>query len=173
MNRNVRQPNYSLTVLQPSETMTQSCHLVIRQFQALMTPKIGSDLPDGFFSQTGLISSIAMTNTTMTDTITAPAEPTVDLDFVVLNDEALEQPFRVIIHNDDITPIDFVVAVLCNIFELGAKKAIAIAYEAHYTGLSLVCVLPYQEAYRRVYQAQTAARELGYPLSFTLEPEEE
>ena len=107
----------------------------------------------------------------MTDTITAPAVPDVDIEFKVMDETELEKPFRVIIHNDDVTPFDFVIAVLCTIFELTVEKASAIAYEAHTAGQSLVTVLPFQEANRRVYNAQTAAREFGYPLSFTIEPE--
>lgn len=108
------------------------------------------------------------------DTVIAPTQPDVDVEFefVVMGDEELEKPFKVIIHNDNITPMDFVTAVLCNIFDLNAKKAVEVMYEAHYKGLALVTVLPYQEAHRRVYNAQTAARQLGYPLAFTLEPDE-
>jgi len=107
-----------------------------------------------------------------TDTLVAPPKPDIDLDFVVMDDEELEKPFRVIIHNDDVTPMDFVVAVLVNIFELPLQRAIKVMYTAHLKGKSLVTVLAYQEAYRRVYNAQTAARAFNYPLSFTLEPDE-
>ncbi|MFQ5578464.1 MAG: ATP-dependent Clp protease adaptor ClpS [Anaerolineae bacterium] len=107
----------------------------------------------------------------MSDTTTAPPIPAVDLEFVVMDEAELEKPYRVIIHNDDVTPMDFVVAVLVTIFELNARKAAAIMLKAHNSGQALVAVLPYQEAHRRVYNAQTAAREFGYPLSFTLEPD--
>ena len=83
--------------------------------------------------------------------------PEVGLDFVVMDDEELEKPFRIIIHNDDVTPFDFVIAVLCTIFELSLQKATEITYEAHTTGTALVAVLPYEEAHHRVYNAQTAA----------------
>ncbi|HEY83512.1 MAG TPA: ATP-dependent Clp protease adaptor ClpS [Chloroflexi bacterium] len=89
-----------------------------------------------------------------------------------MDDEEMETPFRVIIHNDDVTPMDFVVVALVNIFELGLQRAIVVMQEAHIKGQSLVTVLPYKEAHRRVYNAQSAAREFGYPLSFTLEPDD-
>lgn len=101
--------------------------------------------------------------------VIAPARP--DIEFVVMDEAELEKPFRVIIHNDDVTPFDFVIAVLIGIFELGPDQAVDITYEAHHNGLALVTVLPYQEAHRKVYNAHTAARQYGYPLSFTLEPE--
>jgi ATP-dependent Clp protease adaptor protein ClpS len=97
--------------------------------------------------------------------------PDIDIEFVVMDDEELEKPYRVIIHNDDVTPIDFVITVLCTIFELNVRRATSITYEAHTTGTALVAVLPYEEAHRRVYNAQSAAREFGFPLAFTIEPD--
>ena len=110
-----------------------------------------------------------LAETVMPEVETAPE---VTIEFVVMDEAALEKPFRVIIHNDDVTPFDFVIRVLHMIFELAIEKAIAITYEAHHTGNALVAVLPYREAHRRVYNAQSAAREFGYPLSFTLEPDD-
>ncbi|MEM7032844.1 MAG: ATP-dependent Clp protease adaptor ClpS [Chloroflexota bacterium] len=110
----------------------------------------------------------------MIDLQTVPeveAPPEVDIDFVVMPEEELEKPFKVIIHNDDITPYEFVIAVLCHIFELNFQDAQSVTQEAHTSGLALVTVLPYKEANERVYQAQSAARDFGYPLSFTLEPD--
>jgi len=98
--------------------------------------------------------------------------PEITLEFIEMGEAELEKPFRVIIHNDNVTPFDFVIAVLCTIFELDIEKATAITYEAHHTGNALVAVLPYEEAHHRVYNAQTAARQFGYPLSFTLEADE-
>ncbi|RME43745.1 MAG: ATP-dependent Clp protease adaptor ClpS [Caldilineae bacterium] len=105
----------------------------------------------------------------MDDTITAP--PDIDLEFVVMDEAELEKPYRVIIHNDDVTPMDFVVAVLVKFFELDVRRATRIMLEAHTSGQALVAILPYEEAHRRVYAAQSAARDFGYPLSFTLEPD--
>lgn len=98
--------------------------------------------------------------------------PDITIEFVEMGEVELEKPFRVIIHNDNVTPFDFVIAVLCTIFELDIQKATEVTYQAHNVGNALVAVLPYEEAHRRVYNAQTAAREFGYPLSFTLEPDE-
>lgn len=99
------------------------------------------------------------------------APPIIDLDFKVMDDAELERPFRVIIHNDDVTPMDFVIAALVTFFELTTDKAVDIMLVAHNNGQALVAVLPYEEAHRRVYAAQSAARDYGYPLAFTLEPE--
>ncbi len=99
------------------------------------------------------------------------APPQTDIEFVVMDETELEHPYRVIIHNDDVTPFDFVIAVLVHFFELDARRAADITVAAHISGQALVTVLPYEEAHQRVYAAQSAARDYGYPLSFTLEPE--
>lgn len=98
--------------------------------------------------------------------------PTVDLELVVVSDAELEKPYRIIIENDDVTPMDFVVLVLVTIFELTVDESYEVMLEAHHKGRALVAVMPYNEAQERVYTAQSAARESGYPLSFYLEPDE-
>lgn len=86
-------------------------------------------------------------------------------------DVAEEPRYRVLIHNDDVTPMDFVVHVLRRIFELSAPEALDVMYTAHYSGIALVQVLPKSEAEKRIAKAQFAAGLEGYPLKFTMEPE--
>lgn len=96
---------------------------------------------------------------------------TTDLELVVVSDEELERPYRVIIENDDVTPMEFVVLVLLVIFELDMERAQEIMLTAHYEGEAYVVTLPYAEAKERVYQAHSLARQNNYPLSFYLERE--
>lgn len=113
------------------------------------------------------------------ETVTTPLTPDVDtetdtgldIEFVVMDEEELERPYRVIIHNDDVTTFDFVIAVLVTIFELSLKRASDIAFEAHTRGNAYVATLPLEEAKSRVFKAQYAARQQGFPLTFTIEPE--
>jgi len=87
-------------------------------------------------------------------------------------EEVAEEPrFRVLIHNDDVTPMDFVVHVLRRIFELSLPEALDVMYTAHYSGIALVQVLPKSEAEKRIGKAQFAAGLEGYPLRFSMEPE--
>jgi ATP-dependent Clp protease adaptor protein ClpS len=83
----------------------------------------------------------------------------------------LEPPFRVFVHNDDVTPFEFVVAVIRAVFRLSGRSALAITTEAHYTGVAYVMTLPQEEAKYRVSQAHALARSAGYPLTFSIEPE--
>jgi ATP-dependent Clp protease adaptor protein ClpS len=94
-----------------------------------------------------------------------------DIEFVVMAEEELERPYRVIIHNDDVTTFDFVIAVLVTIFDLSFGRAEHIAYQAHTRGQAYVATLPLHEAKSRVFKAQYAARQQGFPLTFTIEPE--
>lgn len=90
----------------------------------------------------------------------------------VLTQDELEKPYRVIIENDDITPMDFVIIVLRTVFGLDFEQASSVMLTAHYEGRAHVVTLPYEEAQQRVYQAHSIAREAGFPLTFYLEPDE-
>lgn len=98
--------------------------------------------------------------------------PDIEKEEDVEQETAKEPPYKVLIHNDDITPYDFVIVILVRIFELTPVIAEHITYLAHTYGIALVAVLPKSEAERRVGKAHFAARLEGFPLTFTLEPEE-
>lgn len=86
-------------------------------------------------------------------------------------DEAIEPRSKVFIHNDDVTPFDFVIIVLQRFFELTPLEAEHVTYIAHVTGMAYVATLPRSEAETRVGRAHFAASLEGYPLTFTIEPE--
>lgn len=83
----------------------------------------------------------------------------------------LEPLYRIIIHNDDVTPMDFVVHMLITIFYLGTPTAADIMLKAHITGTAYVQTVARSEAERRVNKAHFAAKLEGYPLQFSIEPE--
>lgn len=85
--------------------------------------------------------------------------------------EDLEPRYKVFIHNDDVTPMDFVVHVLKTIFYQSNPKAYEIMLIAHITGLAYVQTLPKSEAEKRINKAHFAAGLEGYPLHFSMEPE--
>ena len=86
-------------------------------------------------------------------------------------EETLERLHRVIIHNDEVTPYEFVIIVLRRFFQLALPDAEHITYVAHTQGQALVAILPLKEAQKRVGQAHFAASLEGFPLMFTIEPE--
>ncbi len=91
--------------------------------------------------------------------------------YVVVSDADLEKPYRVMIQNDDVTPMEFVVSVLRQFFKLPMLRAIEVMFQAHNEGQAYVATLPFKEAQQRIYAAHSAARAAGYPLTFYLEPE--
>src|SRR5215210_7162256 len=96
----------------------------------------------------------------------APPQTTTDTEYVVATNVELERPYRVIIENDDVTPMEFVVLVLLSIFDLDLQRAETVMLEAHFKGQAYVVSLPFEDAQQRVYQAHSVARAAGYPLSF-------
>ena len=78
---------------------------------------------------------------------------------------------KVFIHNDEITPMDFVVHVLVTIFLVPSPNAEHIMYTAHLTGSAYVQTLPQVEARLRINKARFAAGLKGLPLQFSMEPE--
>lgn len=94
-----------------------------------------------------------------------------DIQLIEQTDTALEPLYQVIIHNDNVTPMDFVVHVLKTLFYLGNDKAAEIMFTAHIRGNAYVQTLPKSEAAKRVDNAHTQAHNAGYPLHFTMEPE--
>ncbi|MDH5541887.1 MAG: ATP-dependent Clp protease adaptor ClpS [Nitrospinota bacterium] len=77
---------------------------------------------------------------------------------------------KVILHNDDITPMDFVISVIVRFFSLEHEKAREVMIEAHKSGYALVAIMPLERAEFKVEQAHNYARGFDYPLTFTIEP---
>lgn len=89
---------------------------------------------------------------------------------VEVDEETAQGPlYRVIIHNDDVTPMNFVVHILLTVFLLSGPGAVQVMYTAHYHGSAYVQTVPKTEAEKRVIHAHMAARLAGYPLRFTIE----
>lgn len=103
--------------------------------------------------------------------------PDLEQDTERKTDEELEQreeeepKARVLIHNDNVTPYDFVVIILQRIFELKPLEAEHVTFVAHTSGIAYVATFPLSEAQKRVGKAKFAASLEGYPLQFTIEPE--
>jgi len=85
--------------------------------------------------------------------------------------ESLEPRANVIVHNDDVTPYDFVIMILSRFFRLDTSEAEHVTWTAHSNGTALVAVLPLTEAQKRVGRAHFAASLEGYPLTFSIEPD--
>jgi ATP-dependent Clp protease adaptor protein ClpS len=80
--------------------------------------------------------------------------------------------FKVILVNDDYTPREFVVRVLKAEFRMSEDQAHRVMITAHTKGVCVVAVFIQEVAESKAKRATDMAREQGYPLLFTTEPEE-
>ena len=94
-----------------------------------------------------------------------------EIEILEETDTELEPMYSIVIHNDNVTPMDFVVEVLKQIFFLGNDRAAEIMLAAHIKGSAYVQTLPKPEAKNRIERAHYAANAEGYPLHFTMERE--
>jgi ATP-dependent Clp protease adaptor protein ClpS len=79
--------------------------------------------------------------------------------------------FKVLLHNDNYTTMDFVVMVLMSIFRKPETEAVRIMLDVHHKGMGMVGVYPYEIAETRVQQVIELAQREQFPLLCTLEPE--
>ena len=80
--------------------------------------------------------------------------------------------FKVILVNDDFTPREFVVRVLKAEFRMTEDQAHRVMITAHTKGSCVVAVFTKDVAETKATRATEVARNEGYPLLFTTEPEE-
>jgi len=86
-------------------------------------------------------------------------------------EEYLSRPpmFRVILHNDDYTTMQFVIMVLEKVFRRTAAEATQIMLQVHHRGSGECGVYPYEIAETRVAQVKQLAEDNGFPLLCTIE----
>ena len=77
--------------------------------------------------------------------------------------------FKVLLLNDDYTPMDFVVAVLQKFFALSREKATQIMLKVHRDGKGMCGVYPKDIASTKVELVLTHARKAGHPLQCVME----
>ena len=80
--------------------------------------------------------------------------------------------FKVIYHNDDFTPMEFVSWSLMAFFNKSEPEANSITLEVHKLGAAVAGIYDYQIAEQKVYEVMELAKENDYPLKITGEPTE-
>ena len=79
--------------------------------------------------------------------------------------------FRVLLVNDDYTPMEFVVTVLQRIFRLAQEQAVQVMLKVHTEGSGVCGVYTAEVAETRVREVLNFARENKHPLQCTMESE--
>ena len=79
--------------------------------------------------------------------------------------------FRVLLHNDDYTTMEFVIQVLVGVFRKSESEAARIMLMVHNEGMGVCGVYPAEVAETKVAMVRQMAREAGYPLRCSMEEE--
>jgi ATP-dependent Clp protease adaptor protein ClpS len=79
--------------------------------------------------------------------------------------------YKVLLLNDDYTPMEFVVHVLERFFGLSNPQAVEIMLTVHRKGVAVVGVFSYEVAETKVTQVMEYARRNEHPLQCTMEKE--
>src|SRR5437660_22825 len=90
------------------------------------------------------------------------------------NKEKLQKPplYKVLFHNDNYTTMEFVVAVLRDVFHKSESDAVQIMLNVHRNGLGVAGVYTFEVAETKINKTHEMARKNEYPLKLTMEPEE-
>lgn len=83
--------------------------------------------------------------------------------------DTLEDLCRVVIHNDDYTPMDFVIDVLEQIFEKSPAEAYRVMMKVHVEGRGIAGMYTHQVAETNAQKTIDAARAAGHPLFASVE----
>ncbi len=91
-----------------------------------------------------------------------------------ITEPKLDRPklYKVILVNDDYTPRDFVTLVLKAVFRMSEETGYRVMLTAHRMGTAVVVVCAKDIAETKAKEAVDLAKEAGFPLMFTTEPEE-
>ena len=77
------------------------------------------------------------------------------------------------IYNDDFTTMEFVVKILTLVFYKSEAEAEALMLQVHHSDKAVVGIYSYDVATSKVRKATGMAREAGFPLRLTVEPDKE
>ncbi len=78
--------------------------------------------------------------------------------------------YRVLMHNDNYTTMEFVVAVLQTVFNKSEQEAVRIMLHIHNNGIGECGIYPYDIAVTKVELTHYLARKNEFPLKCSIEP---
>ncbi|HEX4803652.1 MAG TPA: ATP-dependent Clp protease adaptor ClpS [Myxococcaceae bacterium] len=86
----------------------------------------------------------------------------------------LQKPhlYKVLLHNDNYTTREFVVAVLREVFHRPETEAVQIMLHVHYNGIGVAGVYTYEVAETKIKTVEELAKANEFPLRLSMEPED-
>jgi ATP-dependent Clp protease adaptor protein ClpS len=100
----------------------------------------------------------------MAETLTKVKE---SIDTVILE----PSKYKVVLYNDNHTPVEFVIALLMKVFRHSETSAVDITLKVHNEGSGVAGIYSYEVAEQKGIEGTNMAREQGYPLVIKVEPE--
>lgn len=91
----------------------------------------------------------------------------------VINNTGVVEPgkYKVVFYNDDVTPMEFVIAILMKIFRHDEPAAIDLTMKVHNDGNAVAGVYRFELAEQKGIETTSLARQNGYPLVVKVEAE--
>ncbi|MCK5507001.1 MAG: ATP-dependent Clp protease adapter ClpS [Desulfobacterales bacterium] len=88
-------------------------------------------------------------------------------------EEEIKEPsmYKILLHNDDYTSMEFVVEILLSIFNKSIEDATITMLKVHREGIGICGVYTYEVAETKVNAVHVLAREREFPLKCTMEQE--
>ena len=99
--------------------------------------------------------------------------PEIEEDVVSEVRDDIDEPsmFKVLLHNDDYTTMEFVVEILMLVFKKSPEDAVRIMLNVHHKGIGICGVYTFEVSETKVNTVHTLARQYGFPLKCTMEKE--
>ncbi|MEK6623750.1 MAG: ATP-dependent Clp protease adapter ClpS [Bdellovibrionota bacterium] len=94
-------------------------------------------------------------------------------DVAAVTRDKIKRPslYKVLIHNDDYTTMEFVVFILQTVFGKTSEEAQSIMLKVHIDGVGVCGVYTYEVAETKMNKVERLARQNGHPLRSSLEPD--
>lgn len=95
-----------------------------------------------------------------------------DGDLLVVEKPAVQRPrqYKVLLHNDDFTPMEFVVMILCDVFHKDKDEAVHLMLTVHKKGKAICGLFPKSVAEAKVAKVMDLAKQQQHPLMCSMEP---
>lgn len=102
-----------------------------------------------------------------------PEFPDFETDVLTESETKLEKPklFKVILHNDDFTTMEFVIFILKQVFMRSDAEAFTIMLKVHNEGIGVAGIYTYEIAQMKAEKAMNLSKAHEYPLLCTVEEE--
>ena len=101
----------------------------------------------------------------------SPSKTDIATDKRTRSRQRVQEPplYRVLLHNDDYTTMEFVVEILMVVFKRSMEDATRIMLNVHRNGIGVCGTYPYEIAETKVEIVETLARAGDFPLKCSME----